>query len=57
MPALEKTCQDYISNPTKERINLNELPVDTIVKNVGVPKEPTKKHVIDNTVKPGNINF
>ncbi|XP_025417234.1 coatomer subunit gamma-2 [Sipha flava] len=52
LPVLEKTCQDYILNPTKEHINLNELPVDTIVKNVGVSKEPTKKHTVDNIIKP-----
>lgn len=57
MPVLEKTCQDYILNPTKEHINLNDLPVETIVKNVGVSKEPTKKHTVDNTVKPGYMHF
>lgn len=50
---MEKTCQDYIQNPTKERINLKELPADTIVKNVGISQETTKKHTVDNIVKPG----
>lgn len=57
MPTLEKTCQEYISNPTKERINLKELPVDTIVKSVGISQEPTRKHNVDNIIKPGKFNF
>lgn len=57
MPILEKTCQDYIINPTKERINLSELPVDTVVKNVGISQEPSRKHVVDNVVKPGKLNY
>ncbi|VVC44850.1 Hypothetical protein CINCED_3A011042 [Cinara cedri] len=51
LPVLEKTCQDYVINPTKERINLNELPADTVIKNVGISQEPIKKHTVDN-VKP-----
>jgi len=53
LPVLEKTCQDYVLNPTKERIRLNELPVDIVVKNVS--QEPTRKQNIDNAVKPGKF--
>lgn len=56
MPILEKTCQDYIVNPTTKRINLSELPVDTVVKNVGISQEPSRKLVVDNVVKPGKLN-
>lgn len=55
MTSLEKTCQDYILNPTTERIKLNELPVDTIVKNVCISQEPTRKQIIEHTVKPGKF--
>lgn len=55
MPVLEKTCQDYVLNPTKERINLNELPVDTVVKNVS--QEPTRKQTVDNAAKPGKFHY
>lgn len=53
MPVLEKTCQDYVLNPTKERIRLNELPVDMVVKNIS--QEPTRKQNVDNAVKPGKF--
>lgn len=55
MPVLEKTCQDYVLNPTKERINLNELPVDIVVKNVS--QEPARKQNVDNAVKPGKFHY
>lgn len=55
LPSLEKSCQDYISNPTKERIKLKELPVDTVVKSIGISQEPTRKHTVDNVVKPGKL--
>lgn len=55
MPVLEKTCQDYVLNPTKERINLNELPVDTVIKNVS--QEPARKQTVDNAVKPGKYHY
>lgn len=55
MPVLEKTCQDFVNNPTKERINLNELPDDTIVKNVGISQEPIRKHTVEKIVKPGKL--
>lgn len=48
---MEKTCQDYILKPTKERINLKELPVDVVVKSVNISQEPTRKHTIDTTVQ------
>lgn len=49
LPVLEKTCQDYVLNPTKECINLNELPVDVVVQNIS--QEPTRKQNVDNAVK------
>lgn len=52
---MEKSCQDYILNPTIERIKLRELPVDTVVKSVGISQEPTRKHTVDNVVKPGKF--
>lgn len=55
MPVLEKTCQEYVLNPTKERINLNELPVETVVKSVSVSQEPIRKHIVDNAVKTGRL--
>ncbi|XP_050534139.1 coatomer subunit gamma-2 [Daktulosphaira vitifoliae] len=50
LPALEKTCQDFIKNPSKERIKLNELPVDIVVK--ASPTETLKKNVAIKTVQP-----
>lgn len=55
MTSLEKSCQDYILNPTKESIKLSELPVDIVVKSVGISQEPTRKHTVDNAVKPGKF--
>jgi len=56
LPVLEKTCQNYVLNPTKERIRLNELPVDIVVKNVS--QEPTRKQNVDNAVnKPGKFYY
>lgn len=53
MPVLEKTCQDFVNNPTEKRIDFNELPEDTIVKNVSISQEPIRKHAVENIVKPG----
>jgi len=55
LPVLEKTCQDYVLNPTKERINLSELPVDIVIKNIS--QEPTRKQNVDNPVKPGKFRY
>lgn len=57
MPILEKTCQDYILHPTIERIKLNELPIDTVVKSVGISQEPSRKLTVDHTVKPGKLYY
>lgn len=57
MPSLEKTCQDYILKPTKERINLKELPVDVVVKSVNISQEPTRKHTIDTTVQQSIFHY
>lgn len=54
---MEKTCQDYILKPTKERINLKELPVDVVVKSVNISQEPTRKHTVDTTVQPSIIHY
>jgi len=54
---LEKTCQDYVLNPTEERIKLNELPMDTVVKNVGISQEPVRKHTVDIAIKPGRLHY
>jgi len=54
---LEKTCQDYVLNPTIERINLNELPVDVIVKNISVSQEPIRKQIVEHTIKPGKFHY
>jgi len=54
---LEKTCQEYVLNPKKERINIKELPVDVAVKNVGIVQEPIRKQVIDTIVKPGKCYY
>lgn len=55
LPVLEKTCQEYVLNPTKERINLNELPVETVVKSVNVSQEPIRKNIVDNAIKTGKL--
>ncbi|XP_050436420.1 coatomer subunit gamma-2 isoform X2 [Adelges cooleyi] len=50
LPVLEKTCQDFVANPTKERINLSELPFDTDVK--ATHAESTRKNIVDKTIQP-----
>lgn len=57
MSSLEKTCQEYVLNPKKDRINLKELPVDVVVKNVGIAQEPIRKQPVDPIVKPGNFFY
>lgn len=52
---MEKTCQDFVKNPSKERINLDDLPVDIVVK--ASPIETLKNNVAVKTVQPGKTCF